>query len=70
LAARDAARLCAVSVPTWYRLRSAGKIGPVPIRLGGRVLWRVEELTEWVRLGCPSRQEWEALKAQTNGRVR
>ena len=68
VAAPDAARLCGISRATWHRLRSAGKIGPAPIRLGGRVLWRVEELREWVRCGCPPRREWEALHAQRNGR--
>jgi predicted DNA-binding transcriptional regulator AlpA len=61
--APEAARLCGVSEASWYRLRSAGKV-PAPVRLGGRVLWRVEEdLRAWIAAGCPSRCEWEARRA-------
>src|SRR5205085_4382037 len=38
-----AAVLCGISCASWYRLRSAGKIGPLEVRLGGRVLYRIEE---------------------------
>ena len=36
---RAAARLCGVSVRTWWALYSAGKT-PIPMRLGRRTLWR------------------------------
>jgi hypothetical protein len=38
----EAARLAAVSIATWWRLRAAQKVPP-PVRLGGRVLWRLDE---------------------------
>ena len=60
--AKLAAPLCGVSVATWHRLNSARKI-PAPVRLGGRVLWRVQELRDWMGAGCPDRKTWEALKA-------
>jgi predicted DNA-binding transcriptional regulator AlpA len=65
--APEAARLCGLSPATWHRLRSAGKIGPTPVRLGGRVLWRVADLRAWTDAGCPDRRTWEALQANKNG---
>jgi predicted DNA-binding transcriptional regulator AlpA len=66
--AAAAARLCGVSRATWHRLAAAGRT-PAPLRLGGSVLWRVEELTAWCHAGCPDRRTWEALRdAQQNGR--
>jgi predicted DNA-binding transcriptional regulator AlpA len=62
IGARDAARLAGVSEPTWWRLHSAGKV-PLPNRLGGRTLWRVEELKSWISAGCPPRAAWAALRA-------
>jgi len=50
----EAARLCGVSKRYWLSLSSAGKI-PAPVRLGTRVLWRVDELREWVAGGCKAR---------------
>jgi len=34
------------------KLRASGRF-PEPIHLGGRVLWRVKDLEQWVRDGCP-----------------
>jgi predicted DNA-binding transcriptional regulator AlpA len=59
--AADAARLCGVSRTSWYSLRAAGKI-PRPVRLGRRVLWRVAELEDWVKEGCPAMHRWEQIK--------
>jgi prophage regulatory protein len=62
-----AAELCGVSPATWFRLKAAGKT-PAPVRLGGKVLYRVEDLVTWVRLGCPGRKEFEARKADVGRR--
>jgi prophage regulatory protein len=59
---REAARLCGLSPASWDRLSSAGRT-PVPIRLGGAVVWRVEELRAWVAAGCPDQQTWTAMRA-------
>jgi predicted DNA-binding transcriptional regulator AlpA len=56
-----AAHLCGVSRATWYSLRKAGRI-PRPVRLGRRVLWRIEELQEWMAAGCPPCSRWDAMK--------
>src|SRR5262245_22929557 len=66
--AAEASRICGISEASWYRLKAGGKT-PLPVRLGGRVLWRVEELRRWCAAGCPDRRSWEALQsAQRNGR--
>ncbi len=59
--AAKAARLCGISRATWYANRKAGKV-PKPVRLGGRVLWRVDELQAWVTAGCPPLARWENMK--------
>jgi predicted DNA-binding transcriptional regulator AlpA len=59
--AREAAGVCARSEASWWRDHAARRI-PAPIRLGGRTLWRVEDLRMWVELGCPSRSEFEARR--------
>jgi predicted DNA-binding transcriptional regulator AlpA len=58
----QAAAACGIGRATWFRLKSAGKT-PAPVKLAGRVLYRVEDLRLWVSLGCPSRKEFEARKA-------
>jgi hypothetical protein len=35
--------------------------------LGGRVLWRVEELRRWTAACCPDLLTWQALES-ANGR--
>jgi predicted DNA-binding transcriptional regulator AlpA len=56
-----AALIAGVGESTWWRLHSAGKV-PRPNKLGGKTLWRVPELREWIAAGCPSRKEWEAMR--------
>ena|SRR5581483_4437142 len=62
----QAAAACGIGRATWFRLKSAGKT-PAPVKLAGRVLYRVEDLRLWVVLGCPPRKEFEARKATANG---
>jgi hypothetical protein len=64
----QAAAICGVSPASWFRLKAAGKT-PAPVKLGGRVLHRVEDLKLWVALGCPDRKTFEAQKS-ANGRPR
>ena len=65
--APEAARLCGISSATWFRLKSAGKTPP-EVRLGGRVLYRLDDLRLFVAWGCPPRKEFEARKAAGNGK--
>src|SRR5262245_59276090 len=48
---KGAASVCGVSLATWHRLDAAGLV-PQAIRLGGAKLYRLDELTAWVRHGC------------------
>ena len=63
----QAAAACGVSAASWYRLKAAGKT-PAPVRLGGKVLYRISDLELWVSLGCPGRKDFEARLAARNGR--
>jgi predicted DNA-binding transcriptional regulator AlpA len=64
--AEMAGSMCGRSEASWWRDHAAGRI-PAPIRLGGRTLWRVQELRDWVEAGCPDRQIWQALRRQKGG---
>lgn len=59
--AEIAGPMCGRSQASWWRDHAAGRI-PAPIKLGGRTLWRVAELRNWVAAGCPKRKIWEAMK--------
>jgi hypothetical protein len=62
-----AARLSGISVAAWHRLKSAAKT-PEPIRLGGKVLYRLSDLKLWVSLGCPDRRTFAAHQAARKDR--
>ena len=59
LTARQAATMCGKSLRTWRSWDAAGWI-PRPVRIGRSTLWRADELREWVAVGCPRREQWEA----------
>ncbi|HMO84346.1 MAG TPA: helix-turn-helix domain-containing protein [Lacipirellulaceae bacterium] len=59
--AAEAARLCGVSRTSWYGLQAAGRL-PRPVRLGRRVVWRVEELKAWLAAGCPPLAKWQHMR--------
>ena len=68
---REAATMIGISPASFYRLRSAGGFGPTPLRLGGRVMFKVSEITEWVNQNCPDARTWQALQAtRSSGRPR
>ena len=61
LSGAEAAALCSVSRSLWWSMHSAGKI-PLPLKLNNRTLWSREELRDWIKMGCVSRERWEAIK--------
>jgi prophage regulatory protein len=67
--ADEAGPMCGRSEASWWRDLAAGRI-PAPVRLGGRTLWRTEELRRWVEAGCPPRKLWEALQARRERETR
>lgn len=53
--AKAAAALFSLGERTWWRLDSAGKI-PLGFRVGGRRLWRRQDLERWAAMGFPDRR--------------
>lgn len=47
-----------VSRRTVFRLNSLAKI-PEPVRIGGAIRWRAEEISAWLAAGAPDRETWE-----------
>jgi excisionase family DNA binding protein len=52
IAADQLAAMLDVSTRTVWRLLSTGRIVQ-PIRIGGSVRWRLDEVREWIAKGCP-----------------
>lgn len=57
--ARQVAEILGRSTVSVRRDDLAGRL-PSPVRIGGSKKWRREEITAWVRSGCPSRSKWQA----------
>ncbi|MHC4637812.1 MAG: helix-turn-helix transcriptional regulator [Planctomycetota bacterium] len=59
VSAATVSQMLGVSRATLYAWHSSGRLGPLPMPgLGRRSLWSREELENWVRAGCPSREKW------------
>lgn len=58
ISAAEVARLLCISTRTLWRQLSAGQI-PRPVRFGGTVRWRAEEIRRWIAEGCPTPQSRE-----------
>lgn len=65
LSTEGAAELLGIGRSHFYGLHSSGRLGPLPVKLGRRVLWNRKDLESWVMVGCPARQEWQ--KKNGNG---
>jgi excisionase family DNA binding protein len=68
LSAGQTAALLGVGRTTLYALHSSGRL-PLPVRLGGRVLWRRAEIEAWIMSEppCPNREKWELIKRSKDG---
>lgn len=60
--ARGLGRLLSSGLRTIRAWDAAGKL-PAPVRIGGRVLWNVQEIRDWLAAGAPPRAVWEAQKS-------
>ena len=49
-----------LSERTIRRHNAAGKL-PRPVRVGGSVRWRLDEIRAWLDAGCPTRAKWEEM---------
>jgi excisionase family DNA binding protein len=54
MTAAEVARLLQISTRTLWRLLSCGRI-PAPLRFGGNVRWRQEEVLRWIEQRCPEK---------------
>jgi len=61
--AATAAKLLGIGTSTWHLWRATGRT-PAPIRIGGRVLWKYDELRAWIEAGAPCREKWEATRGR------
>lgn len=52
LTAAQVAAVLQISTRTLWRLLSGRKV-PEPVRLGGAVRWRAEDIKNWIAAGCP-----------------
>lgn len=52
ISADQVAEMLSVSTRTVWRLQSTGRMVQ-PIRIGGSVRWRLDEIRQWIDLGCP-----------------
>ncbi len=66
VSARELSAMLGVSLRQIWRLNSTGKL-PKPVRLGGSVKWRRDEILAWLGLNCPARSEWEAIRETLAG---
>ena len=53
-----AARTLGMSARSFDRHRSAGRLGPRPVRIGATAYFRAEELRAWIQAGCPPQGQW------------
>lgn len=61
----DAKRLAALlgmGLRTIRSMDAAGKL-PKPVRISGRVCWRIDEIRAWLDAGAPDREAWAAIRA-------
>lgn len=59
--ARRLAPLLCAGVRTVRTWDAAGKL-PEPLRIGGRVVWILEEIRAWLNAGAPDRKTWAAIR--------
>ena len=62
LSARDLAAMLRLGLRTVRSMDAAGKL-PAPVRVGGSVRWRLDEVRSWINAGCPDRRTWERIRA-------
>jgi len=63
LTAEAVAKALSLSKRQIFRMRSAGLICS-PVKVGaGAIRWRSSDIQRWISLGCPDRQNFEAVRA-------
>jgi predicted DNA-binding transcriptional regulator AlpA len=59
-----AAALAGISRAHLHRLRAAGQWGPTAVKLGRKVLYRRQDVIDWIGADCPDFRTWTAMQAQ------
>ncbi len=54
--AAEVAKMIRISPRTLWRLVSADQV-PEPLRIGGAVRWRVDDIKQWIGAGCPAQEK-------------
>jgi len=62
---KQLAELLGVGRATIHAWRAAGNLPP-PLRIGGAVRWRRDEIEAWLAAGAPDVKTWQAVKEQTS----
>jgi predicted DNA-binding transcriptional regulator AlpA len=62
--AKTVARMLGRCERSLWRDDEVGRI-PRPVEIGGSKRWRLEELCQWVRAGCPPREVWESRRNES-----
>jgi predicted DNA-binding transcriptional regulator AlpA len=62
LSAGDLAKMLRFGLRTIRSMDAAGRL-PAPLRIGGSVRWRAEEIRDWLAAGAPDRETWTRIRA-------
>lgn len=62
--ARDLARILAISVPSVWRWREAGKLPPAIALTSQCIRWRRDAVLAWIEAGCPAATASESQKGK------
>jgi prophage regulatory protein len=63
LDAKSLGEILSLSKRQVFRLMSAGLL-PKSVKLSGARRWISDDVTAWIRSGCPDRETWDAMKMQ------
>jgi predicted DNA-binding transcriptional regulator AlpA len=44
------------------QMNVSGALGPKPVRFGRAVRFNVQEISDWLDAGAPSREKWSAIR--------
>jgi predicted DNA-binding transcriptional regulator AlpA len=60
--AAQAAAYCGIGRSLFLQMHSSGQLGPMPRSIGSRKVWLRTELKAWMKIGCPSRADWQSKR--------
>ncbi len=52
-----------ISIRQVWKLATMSRL-PAPVRISRSVRWRASDISEYIRLGCPDRAEFEAARQE------